>query len=267
MNYDKYKINKRNFMKCRLCEGKLQFTFKKKIINKHIISYYKCDLCKSLQTEQPYWLDGLYNINNLEEVDFGSAYRLFRNQEKVFILSKLLGLKKGLDWGGGDGILCRLLRDYCLNFYTIDKFTNSTYSNHFIIKDYNSLDLITSFEVFEHLSKPKEDIDFLFSLNAKTIFISTKLYKNQNEDWDYLYPDCGTHIFFYSQNSLELIAKKYKYNVKILNNEYALFYRPIHFSKMKLFLLILLDFVDRICQSGKLLEFLHYVENIVPTFH
>ena len=87
-------------MKCRLCEGETAIRFQKKIINKHIISYYKCDLCKSLQTEQPYWLDGLYNNNNLGEVDFGSAYRLFRNQEKVFILSKLLGLKKGLDWGG-----------------------------------------------------------------------------------------------------------------------------------------------------------------------
>ena len=38
--------------------------------------------------------------------------------------------------------------------------------------------------LFEHLDKPKEDIDFLFNLKAKVIFIQSKLYKNQNEDWN-----------------------------------------------------------------------------------
>jgi len=228
------------FIKCRLCNGESKFLFTKLILNKHTISYYECNSCKSLLTEEPYWITELYNDNNLTNEDFGAGYRIFRNQEKVFILSKILGLKKGLDWGGGDGILCRLLRDYCLDFYTIDKFTNSSYAVEFIIRDYSSLDLITSFEVFEHLDKPKEDIDFLFNLNAKAIFIQSKLYKNQNEDWDYLHPKHGEHVFFYSKIALELIAKKYNYELKVYNNEYVLFYKKKYLSKAKLFLFSLM---------------------------
>ena len=223
-----------------MCYSESKFTFTKLILNKYKVNYYECNACKSLQTEEPYWTTELYENSNLVKEDFGVMYRLFRNQEKIFILSKLLGLKKGLDWGGGDGILCRSLRDYCLNFYTVDKFTNSSYAQEFIISDYSSLDLITSLEVFEHLDKPKNDIDFLFNLNSKTIFIQSKLYKNQNKDWDYLYADHGEHIFFYSEIALEAIAKKFNYELKIYNNEYSLFYKKNCLSKFKLFLFSLI---------------------------
>ena len=73
------------FIKCRLCNGESKFLFTKLILNKHTISYYECNSCKSLLTEEPYWITELYNNNNLTNEDFGAGYRIFRNQEKTFI--------------------------------------------------------------------------------------------------------------------------------------------------------------------------------------
>ena len=53
---------------------------------------------------------------------------------RKYFLSKLLKIKKGLDWGSGDGLLCRLLRDYEINFYSIDKYSHQKYSQNLQLK-------------------------------------------------------------------------------------------------------------------------------------
>ena len=61
--------------KCRLCESKkLNFLFSEKIISKYKCNYYECTNCKTIQTEEPFWLKEAYekSINNS---DTGIMYR------------------------------------------------------------------------------------------------------------------------------------------------------------------------------------------------
>ncbi len=227
-------MNNNKSLNCRLCKEEANLVFNKKILNKFLVNYYKCPKCESLQTEKPYWLDEAYSKSNLCEDDLGAAYRTLRNHEKVFILSKILKVNKGLDWGSGDGLLCRLLRDYELNFFSSDKYSLPKYSSKFLISDFNNLDLIVSLEVFEHMSEPNSEIDFLFKQKPNSIFISTLFYNNNEKNWHYLHPDSGMHIFFYSKKSLKMIAKKYDYNVCFFDNQYALFYKEGYISNIKL---------------------------------
>lgn len=227
-------MNNNHKLNCRLCNTEANFVFNNKVLNKLDINYYRCPQCESLQTEKPYWLEEAYSRSNLCEDDLGAAYRTLKNQEKVFFLGKLLNIQKALDWGAGDGLLCRLLRDYELNFFSSDKYSFPKYSSKFVIKDYNNLDLIVSFEVFEHMSEPNQEIDFLFKKNSNSIFISTLFYNNNKKDWHYLHPESGMHVFFYSKKSLEMIAKKYNYEVRFFDKQYALFYKKGYISNIKI---------------------------------
>ena len=221
---------------CRLCDHKTNYIFNSVVLNKYDIKYYKCSNCSSLQTEKPFWLDETYSKSNLSDDDVGAAYRILRNHEKVFFLSKLLKIKKGLDWGSGDGLLCRLLRDYEINFYSIDKYSHQKYSSKFTIKDYSNIDLIVSFEVLEHLGDPNKELDFLFKIQPNFIFVSTLFYKDYGKDWYYLHPNTGMHVFFYSKKALRNIAAKYDYQVVFFDNQYALFHKKGCLNKIKLFL-------------------------------
>ena len=55
------------------------------------------------------------------------------------------------------------------------------YSSKFLISDYNNIDLIVSFEVFEHMSEPNNEIDFLFKTGPNSVFISTLFYNNNEK--------------------------------------------------------------------------------------
>jgi hypothetical protein len=94
--------------KCRLCEANVIFLFRKRVLNKYEVSYFECENCLSLQTEEPFWLEEVYKNFNLSEEDFGTAYRILRNHEKIFLLSKLIDINNGLDWGVGTA--------YCVDF-------------------------------------------------------------------------------------------------------------------------------------------------------
>jgi len=100
---------------CRLCGGSLATLFFKKVLGKYDIAYLKCAQCFSLLTERPYWLEEAYQKSNLSNADTGAAQRNITNLAATYAISKLLKAKNVIDIGGGDGLLCRLLRDYQIN--------------------------------------------------------------------------------------------------------------------------------------------------------
>lgn len=199
--------------RCRLCDGNTKSVFELQILNKHPVEYLFCTSCKSLQTEAPYWLDDAYDESNLTSLDTGAAQRNIDNLAMSYTIAKTVGARNLIDVGGGDGLLCRLLRDYRLNCFVQDKYAQASYAQGYKQPDFQQPDLVMGFEVLEHFSNPASDLNDIFLLDADFLLFSTLLYTGQNKDWWYLVPETGQHVFFYSPESINFIARKYGYQV------------------------------------------------------
>jgi hypothetical protein len=118
-----------------------------------------------------------------------------------------------MDFGGGDGFVCRLLRDLGFDAVVYDKYVKNTYAEGFQGSLGRRAQVITCFEVWEHLSRPSEEIGVLFSSEPDLVVVSTDIYRRQGPGWPYLGSSQGGHVFFYSEQAMKLIAAKYGYNV------------------------------------------------------
>ncbi|WP_280746140.1 MULTISPECIES: class I SAM-dependent methyltransferase [unclassified Parabacteroides] len=117
--------------------------------------------------------------------------------------------KPHLDYAGGYGLFVRLMRDKGFNFYRQDKYCENIFSKHFDINDTSTshFEVLTAFEVFEHLVKPVEELNTMLK-NADNVIFSTEITPNNIvNDWWYFSPETGQHISFYSIKSLEILAK------------------------------------------------------------
>ena len=240
-------------LNCRLCGGSLTNKFSKKLLEKYSINFYECEECKSLQTEKPYWLEEAY-ADWLTNFDTGVYGRVSKTFLVSFTICKLFKLKNVLDYGGGDGLFCRIMRDYYLNCFSYDKFSKNIYSKEFLNQNFTTPDLLTSYEAVEHFAQPMEEFKKIFSLKPKIFLMTTAIYKNQNQNWDYLEADTGQHIFFYSKKSLEFIAKKFNYKIIFLECGFILM-----LSKETKFNNLLIYLLKKILIRQKMLSVLKFI--------
>jgi hypothetical protein len=215
----------RETLKCRLCGSATTSEFIQRVLGRFDVTYFKCNSCGSLQTETPYWLAESYKDHSLAVSDTGAADRTLRNLALVTAMAKILGISGPiLDFGGGDGLLCRLLRDIGFDCWVFDSHSKPSYAQGFVGKLDNRFELITSFEVFEHFVNPAAEVADLFSTKARVILISTELYRNQGANWWYISPETGQHLFFYSEQAIRLIAERANCSV-IIGKAFVLFVR------------------------------------------
>lgn len=219
---------------CRLCSGSLDPQFQLTVLGKYEVQYYRCQTCQSLQTEPAHWLGEAYD-SNLSNLDTGAVQRNWHNFYVIYLLCHIFKLRNVLDLGGGDGLLCRSLRDYEINCFVQDQYATPTYAQGFTKPDFDTPDLVLGFEVWEHLPNPAQDLKRFFHRKPKALLITTGLYVDQKSDWWYLSPESGQHIFFYSQKALEQIAQHFDYELHIVEN-FLLFIRKDCASKLKLYL-------------------------------
>lgn len=220
---------------CRLCGGDTRFAWFKTLLGRHIVAYATCRHCGSLQTEAPYWLDEAYGISTVG-IDTGMAQRTLQLVIETYGLLDLLRVGKEslfIDFGGGNGLFSRLMRDRQYNFFSYDKYQAPFYSPPHVIEDFEAAqpEGITAFEVFEHFVNPVEDIGNLLNKNPDILIFTTDTYAGQGMDWDYLAPFGGQHIFFYTHQALRLLGERYGmafYDLGLLK----LYIRPAYLARM-----------------------------------
>lgn len=195
---------------CRLCGGAASQVFSLLVLGKYSVAYGRCESCGSLQSEAPYWLDEAYTLN-LSQLDTGAAQRNLDNLVACWAVARLFHLKNAIDFGGGDGLLCRLLRDRGINCFVRDKYAEPTYAQGFTEPEFERPDLVIAAEVLEHFARPREQLDELFGYEPQVLFATTAVYTGENRDWWYLSPETGQHVFFYSRKSLECVAARHRY--------------------------------------------------------
>jgi glycosyltransferase involved in cell wall biosynthesis len=221
---------------CRLCGGIAQYRFSKVLLNKYTVAYFECGYCHSLQTEAPYWLDEAYS-EQAEKFDTGKASRTLENFLLLPSLYDLLGVDRDklfVDWGGGSGLLTRLLRDVGFNYYCYDLYSKSEFAQGFLWQQPQRQDvtLISAFEVVEHFPKPATEWEAVFNLNPDFFICSTDIYNGQGEDWFYLSPENGQHIFFYSAFALALIAGRFNYTAYPIGSYLLFCKQPLNTSTL-----------------------------------
>lgn len=217
---------------CRLCDGITTKEFDKKILDQYIVQYYRCESCNSLQTELPYWLEEAYKPEN-ERFDTGQVIRSIHNASILNALLNHLQLQSSLiiDYGCGSGLTVRLLRDLGLNAYGYDAYSIPRLAAGFHINELSSADVINLCEVAEHFDEPLKYFDSIFTSNTKLVLMQTELFSNVNPEWNYLTPEHGQHIFFYSAKSIQFISNRYKIAATFLG-EYVLFFSPTLIDKL-----------------------------------
>src|SRR5262245_33277870 len=137
-------------MKCKICNSPSEEIFRKIVLQKYDVGYYKCTECSFVQTQEVTWLEEAYQ-SAITSLDIGL---LSRNIHLKEVISKIIDCcfpeaKTMLDYAGGYGTFTRLMRDKGYNFYNQDDYCENIFAKHFDIKDANQkkFDLVTGFEV------------------------------------------------------------------------------------------------------------------------
>ncbi|MGA8611324.1 MAG: class I SAM-dependent methyltransferase [Xanthobacteraceae bacterium] len=203
------------------------------MLGRHKVGYWQCRDCGSLQTDEPYWLDEAYT-NSLAVSDTGAVWRCLTCRAVIWSVLGVLRMRRArlLDFGGGTGLLCRLLRDTGIDAWTCDRYSGGEYAQ-LVRLDIDGISpgmfgVVSMFEVFEHLPHPAEDLAKLFGLGPEVLIASTEPYSPQYDaKWWYLSPGSGQHVFFYSQRALQLMADRYGYSLNSVGTWHIFTRRPI----------------------------------------
>lgn len=200
-------------MKCKICGSTTKQLFNKLVFNKYDITYFQCTKCDFIQTENPYWLKEAY-ASAITSIDIGLLYRnLFNLPITSAVINKYSNpLGKFIDYGGGYGIFTRLMRDKGFEYFRQDLYCENLFAKHFDINDLSTkgkFEMLTAFEVFEHLADPQEELEKMLQY-SDNIFFSTELTLpgRIDKNWWYFMPQTGQHISLYSRKSLINLAEK-----------------------------------------------------------
>lgn len=205
-------------MTCHICDGTAHFFAEGKILTKYSVSYFHCEKCGFVQTEEPYWLKEAYS-DPINRCDVGLVSRNIDLSKKTtaILLSFFKANGKFIDYGGGYGLFVRLMRDIGFDFYRCDKHCENIFSKDFEaeVNGFGQFELVTAFEVFEHLAHPLEEIEQMLGYSRNVLF-TTELIPDtlpRPGEWRYYIPEYGQHISFYTLKTLSTIAERFSLNL------------------------------------------------------
>ena len=203
-------------MTCKICHSISNEVFKATVLNQYNVTYFQCINCQFIQTETSYWLSEAYQ-SAITDLDIGLIQRNIQFSdivENILLNNRIDSNGKFIDYGGGYGMFVRLMRDKGFDYYRQDIHCENIFAKYFDvadIKNQRSFDLLTAFEVFEHLEFPEQELKIMLSFSDNILF-STLLLPDNNPTpatWWYFAPETGQHISFYSLKSLKILAEKY----------------------------------------------------------
>jgi hypothetical protein len=190
--------------------------------------------------EEPSWFGEAY-AEPINIYDTGIIARNISFSQRAAIIIYFLFNKgaKFLDYAGGYGIFTRLMRDIGFDFYWHDPYSTNLMARGFEIFDgTGKFELVTCFEVLEHLPNPIEEIEKIFNYSDSILFSTTLLPSPMPKpgEWSYYGTEHGQHVSFYSLETLEFIAKKFGCNLYGKGDLYLLTKRTPKFLLFDLFM-------------------------------
>ena len=203
----------RSINTCGVCKGTLEF-FTSGDILEYTAEYWQCSSCSSVQVLEPFWAEEAHS-RAISILDTGLVSRSIvasRFVGVLILLEKKLN-SKVLDWGGGVGLLARLLRDQGIDTFSFDKYAEGFLVEGFTIKEKNIFDefeFLLSVECFEHLISPIKTFEKITTNKNYFVFttelISTPPPDPRKKSWWYYMPESGQHITFASAKGIRSFA-------------------------------------------------------------
>ena len=202
-------------MKCKICETPTRKLFVGEILLKYQVQFFRCTHCEFIQAEEPYWLKEAYS-SAISDLDLGPINRAMSGSGLIegLILAFFDFDASFVDWGGGYGVFTRLMRDRGYDFYWRDLYCENLFAKQFVAREDTSYEMLTAFEVFEHLVDPLAEIQTMLKYSDNIAF-STLLAPDSItdiKDWWYFTPEHGQHISLFTLKSLQVIAQKFDLN-------------------------------------------------------
>jgi hypothetical protein len=193
---------------CRCCNKPVDKIFVGRLLILDV-TYYECNNCGYVQTEEPYWLDIAYE-EAINDSDTGIMLRNQINARIVMLNMMILGIvdKTLVDCAGGYGILVRLLRDLGINALWQDPYCKNIFAKGFEYKNERA-GLVTAFEAFEHFINPGDELDKMLAI-APNVLISTAIISDpvpSQKNWWYYGREHGQHIGFFRVRTLKKLAR------------------------------------------------------------
>lgn len=172
-------------------------------------------------------------IYNDDYVHVDPDYVDARPRANAAALTALMGDRaatiRHLDYGGGSGMLSSLLRDAGWQSTSCDPYADK----RFVLEDLGRFDLITAFEVFEHVPDVQGLMSNLASLLGQpglvlfsTLVSDGEVAPGRSLDWWYAAPRNG-HVSLFSKRSLALLGDAHGYRYGSLTDNFHAYWKEI----------------------------------------
>lgn len=199
---------------CAVCFGSTKFLFSYEVRGEHQASLHECLTCRFTYIANPHWLDDSFS-SELNDLDIGSVDRCLVLADFVEVLIRSLKSSKSrfLDWGGGYGLLSRIMRDRGLDFVSHDIYTRPLFVELSSNLNSETFELITMSEVALHLVNPVPVFTKIMESTDVLVFTAVIAPTVIPNDWWYLMPDTGQHVAIYHEETLQALAMKLRVQV------------------------------------------------------
>lgn len=217
-------------MICRLCSNEAAAFGTALVLRRLQVAYFECPACGLIQTENPYWLEEAY-AEAISSIDVGIVSRNFALIRTTSLVIRAFFNPAGrfIDYGAGTGLLVRAMRDIGFDFRYFDPYAKNLFARGFEAAN-GQYDLLTAFEVFEHLPDPVRGITDMLR-RSKNILLTTEIlppHKPRPDQWWYYALASGQHVSIYSKRTLEYIASRWGLHLTSFGSSHLISQRPVH---------------------------------------